>query len=61
MTSRPVGLEKYYKNVAELSVAWAFTGVDRWRGPPNNRLQGSADTLDSHPRIHLNNDVGKFE
>jgi hypothetical protein len=45
----------------ELSVAWAFTGADRWRGPPNDRLQGSADTADYHPQNYLNNDAGKFE
>jgi hypothetical protein len=56
-----MGLEKDYINVAELSIAWAFIGVDRWRGPPNNRLHGSADIPDYHPRIYLNNDVGKFE
>jgi hypothetical protein len=54
-------LEKDYINATKLSVAWAFTGIDWWRGPPNNRLQGSADTLDSHPRIYQNNDVGMFE
>jgi hypothetical protein len=56
-----VGVEKDYIDAAELSVAWAFIGIDRWRGPPNDCLQGSTDTPDTHPRIHLNNDVGQFE
>jgi hypothetical protein len=56
-----MGLENVYTNAAELSVAWAFTGIDRWRGPPNNRLQNVADIPDSHPRFHLNNNAGKFE
>jgi hypothetical protein len=30
-----MGLENVYTNAIELSVAWAFTGADRWRGPPN--------------------------
>jgi hypothetical protein len=55
-----MGLENVYTNAAELSVALAFIGVDRWRGPPNNRLQDFA-ILDSHPRFHLNNDAVKFE
>jgi hypothetical protein len=56
-----VGLENVYTNAAELSIACAFTGVDRWRGPPNNRHQDFADIPDSHPQFHLNNDVGMFE
>jgi hypothetical protein len=56
-----MGLENVYTNAVELSVAWAFIGADRWRGPPNNRLQDSADIPDSHPQFHLNNDAGKFE
>jgi hypothetical protein len=51
----------YIITVEKLSVAQAFTGVDRWRGPPNNHLQDSVETLDSNPRIHLNNDAVKFE
>jgi hypothetical protein len=54
-------LENVYTNAVELSVASAFTGVDRWRGPPNNHLQDFADIPDSHPLFHLNNDAGKFE
>jgi hypothetical protein len=57
----PWVLKMVYTNAAELSVALAFTGVDRWRGPPNNRLRDSADIPDFHPRFHLNNDAGKFE
>jgi hypothetical protein len=56
-----VGLENVYTNAVELSVASAFTGVDWWRGPPNNRVQVVADILDFHPRFHLNNGAGKFE
>jgi hypothetical protein len=44
-----MGLENVYTNAVELSVAWAFTCADRWRGPPNNGLQDSADIPDSHP------------
>jgi hypothetical protein len=33
----------------------------RCRGPFNNHLQDSANIPDFHPRIHLNNDAGKFE
>jgi hypothetical protein len=44
----------------KLRVGWAFTGIDRWRGLPNNRLQSSADIPDFHPRFHLNNDAGKL-
>jgi hypothetical protein len=56
-----VGLENVYTHAAELSIALAFTGVDQWRGPPNNHLQDFADIPDSPPRFHLNNDGGKFE
>jgi hypothetical protein len=56
-----MGRKNIYTNAVGLSEAWAFTGADRWRGPPNNHLQDSVDILDSHPRFHLNNDVGKFE
>jgi hypothetical protein len=56
-----MGLENIYTNAVELSIAWAFTGIDRWRGPPSNRLQDSADLPDYHPQNHLNNDACKFE
>jgi hypothetical protein len=51
---------KYINVVKKLCVAWAFIGVDRWRGLPNNHLQGQAKNLDSTPRIHLNSNVGKL-
>jgi hypothetical protein len=56
-----MGPGNVYTNAAELSVARALIGVDRWRGPPNNHLQDSVDIPNYHPRNHLNNDVGKFE
>jgi hypothetical protein len=59
MTHGPEKGLKYYSR--NLSVAWAFTGTDRWRGSPNNHPRGSADTPNLNPRIHLNNDAGKFE
>jgi hypothetical protein len=55
------GSWKDYTSAAELSVAWAFTDADQWRGPPNNHLQGYVGNLDYHHRNHLNNDLGKFE
>jgi hypothetical protein len=55
------GSEENYINAADkLHVGWAFKGVDRRRGLPNNRLQNSADIPDFHPQFHLNNDVGKL-
>jgi hypothetical protein len=36
-------------------------GVDQWRDPPNDRLQGSVGIPDYHPQNHLNNDACKFE
>jgi hypothetical protein len=56
-----MGLRNVYTNAVELSVAQAFTGVDRWRGPSNNHLPESTDIPNYHPRNHLNNDAGKFE
>jgi hypothetical protein len=55
------GSSKDYTIAAELSVACAFTGADRWRGLPNDRLQGSADNPNYHPQNHLNSDACKFE
>jgi hypothetical protein len=52
--------EKYIIVVEKLCVAWAFTGVDRWRGLPNNHLRDQAENLDSTPRVHLNSNTGKF-
>jgi hypothetical protein len=55
------GSEENYINAADkLCVGWAFTGVDRWRGLPNNRLRNSADIPDFHAWFHLNNDAGKL-
>jgi hypothetical protein len=56
-----LGSEENYINAADnLRVGQASTGVDRRRGLPNNRPQNFADIPDSHPRFHLNNDVGKL-
>jgi hypothetical protein len=41
-------------------VARAFTGIDRWRGLPNNHLQDQAENLESTPRIHLNSNAGNL-
>jgi hypothetical protein len=38
----------------------SFTGVDRWRGLPNNHLRDQAKNLDSTPRVHLSNIAGKL-
>jgi hypothetical protein len=46
--------------VEKLSVAWAFTGVDQCRGPPNNHLQDQVENLDSTAQVHLNNNAGKL-
>jgi hypothetical protein len=52
--------ENYINAVDKLRVGLAFTGVDRRRGLPNNRLRNSADIPDFHLRFHLNNDAGKL-
>jgi hypothetical protein len=44
----------------KLSVAWAFTGIDRWRGLPNNHLRNQSKNLDSSPRVHLNSNASKL-
>jgi hypothetical protein len=44
----------------KLSVAWTFTGIDRWIGPPNNHFRDQDENLDSTPRVHLNNNAGKL-
>jgi hypothetical protein len=49
--------ENYINAVDKLRVGRAFTGVDRWRGLPNKRVQNFADISDFHPRFHLNNDA----
>jgi hypothetical protein len=36
-----------------------MTGVDRWRGLPNNHLRDQAENLNS-TRVHLNNNAGKL-
>jgi hypothetical protein len=55
-----MGLNKIHHYSEKLSIAWAFTGVDRWRSPPNNGLQDQAENLDSTPRVHLNSNAGKL-
>jgi hypothetical protein len=52
--------EKYIIAVEKLCVAWAFTGVDQWRGLPNNHLQDQAENLESAPRVHLNSITDKL-
>jgi hypothetical protein len=55
------GSEENYINAAEkLCIGWAFTGVDQWRGLPNNPLQNRAGNLDSIPRVHLNSIIRKL-
>jgi hypothetical protein len=55
------GSEEKYINAAEkLSVAWAFTGIDRWRGLTNSHLQDQAENLDSTPQVHLNSNASKL-
>jgi hypothetical protein len=49
------GSWKHYLNAVELSIAWAYIGTNRWRGLPNNRLQGSIRIPDYHPQNHLKN------
>jgi hypothetical protein len=51
---------KLHQCNGKLSVRRASTGVDQRRGLPNNRLRDPAGIPDSHPQIHLNNDVGKL-
>jgi hypothetical protein len=52
--------EKYIIAAKKLCVAWAFTGVDWWRGLPNNHLRDQAENLDSTPRVYLNSNAGKL-
>jgi hypothetical protein len=52
--------EKYIIVAEKLCVAWAFIGVDRWRGLPNNHLRDQAENLDSTPWVHLNSNAGKL-
>jgi hypothetical protein len=55
------GSEENYINAAEkLRIRWAFTGVDQWRGLPNNPLRDRAENLDSIPRAHLNSNASKL-
>jgi hypothetical protein len=56
-----MGLKKITLIQQKTYIARAFTGTDRRRGPPNNHPRGYAETPDSNPWIHLNNDAGKFE
>jgi hypothetical protein len=37
-----------------------ITGVDQWRGLPNNPPRDQAENLDSIPRVHLNSNAGKL-
>jgi hypothetical protein len=55
-----VGLKKIHHYSGKLSVASAFTGIDRWIGPPNNRLWDQAENLDSTHLVHLNSNAGKL-
>jgi hypothetical protein len=55
-----VGLKKIHHYNRKLLIARAFTGVDRWRGLPNNHLWDQAENLDSTPQVHLNNNAGKL-
>jgi hypothetical protein len=50
-----MGLKKdYIKAAAILSVVWAFTGADQWRGPPSAPFLDPAETLGSNLQFHLN-------
>jgi hypothetical protein len=55
-----MGLKKIHHCSRKLRVALAFTGIDRWRGLPNNHLRDQAKNLDSTPRGHLNSNAGKL-
>jgi hypothetical protein len=55
-----LGSKENYINVAATKHEASFHRLDCWRGLPNNRLQDPAEIPDFHPRIHLNNDVGKL-
>jgi hypothetical protein len=55
-----MGLKKIHHYSGKLNVASAFTGVDRWRGPPNNHLRDQAENLNSTPQVHLNNNASKL-
>jgi hypothetical protein len=39
----------------------SFHSADRWRGPTSTPQWNLDETPDSNPRIHLNNNAGKFE
>jgi hypothetical protein len=48
------GSEKdYIKAAAILSVVWAFTGVDWWRGPPSAPFLNPVETPGSNLQFHL--------
>jgi hypothetical protein len=51
---------KIHHRSGKLSVAWAFIGVDRWRGLSNNHLWDQAENLDSSPQVHLNSNASKL-
>jgi hypothetical protein len=44
----------------KLCVAWAFIGVNQWRGLSNNHLWDQAENLGSTPGVHLNSNAGKL-
>jgi hypothetical protein len=55
-----LGSKENYINPAATKREMSFHRLDCWRGLPNNRLRDPAGIPKFHPRIHLNNDVGKL-
>jgi hypothetical protein len=55
-----LGSKENYINAAATKREMSIHKLDCWRGLPNNCLRDPAGFSDFHPRIHLNNDVGKL-
>jgi hypothetical protein len=55
-----LGKKENYIKTAATKREVSFHRLGCWRGLPNNRLRDPAGIPDFHPRIHLNNDVGKL-